>query len=307
MSMEDIRLDGGPDISDTHSSYDDADVVLSGNGREFIFNKTSRTLVMGILNVTPDSFSDGGLFFSKERAVTRALEMVADGADIIDIGGESTRPGALSVNTDEELTRVIPVVGELAKEGVVISIDTSKALVAKRALDAGAWMVNDVSAMRDPAMSGVLNEFKAPVVLMHMRGTPRTMQDVVEYEDITAEILAYLSQRTDLAVAEGLSRDRIVIDPGLGFGKSREGNFTIIRELKEFKALSRPVLVGASRKSFLTASFKASSGGEALPSLSPTVAVHTAAILNGADMIRVHDVREAVEAARISEIIRDMN
>lgn len=303
MSMEDIRhgdrLDGGPDISDTHSLNGDADVVLTGNGREFIFNKTSRTLVMGILNVTPDSFSDGGLFFSKERAVTRALTMVEDGADIIDIGGESTRPGAEIVSPDEELTRVIPVVEELAKKGVVISIDTSKALVAKSALDVGAWMVNDVSAMGDPAMSGVLNEYDAPVVLMHMRGTPATMQGDVEYGDITAEIVSYLSDRIDLAVASGLSRDRIVVDPGLGFGKSREGNFTIISELSEFKALTRPVLVGASRKSFL--------GGEASERLVPTVAAHTAAILNGADIIRVHDVRDAVSAARISDAMRDMS
>ena len=305
MSMEDIRPDsdggdgGGPDISNTRYSCDDVDVVLSGNGREFVFNRTSRTLVMGILNVTPDSFSDGGLFLSKERAVERAMEMVADGADIIDIGGESTRPGAESVSTDEEIKRVVPVVGALAKEGVVISIDTSKALVAKSALDAGAWMVNDVSAMRDPAMSGVLNEYKAPVVLMHMRGTPATMQDDVEYDNITAEILSYLSKRIELAVAGGIDRDQIVIDPGLGFGKSREGNFTIISELREFKKLGRPVLVGASRKSFL--------GGEATDRLMPTVAAHTAAILNGADMIRVHDVPEAASAARISEIMRDMN
>jgi dihydropteroate synthase len=305
MNMENIHpVDGdGSDILETRLSYNDADkdvdVVLAGNGREFIFNKTSRTLVMGILNVTPDSFSDGGLFFSKERAVARAMEMVADGADIIDIGGESTRPGSEAVSIDEELRRVVPVITELAKKGVVISIDTSKADVAKSALDAGAWMVNDVSAMGDPAMGGVLNEYDAPVVLMHMRGTPATMQDDVEYANITAEIVSYLSDRIDLAVATGLSRDRIVIDPGLGFGKSREGNFTIIRELSEFKALGRPVLVGASRKSFL--------GGEATERLMPTVAVHTAAIINGADIIRVHDVAEAVSAARISETMRDMS
>jgi dihydropteroate synthase len=262
---------------------------------------------MGILNVTPDSFSDGGLFSSKERAVAHALKMVEEGADIIDIGGESTRPGAESVSALDEAARVIPVIEELAKKGIVISVDTTKAEVAKSALDAGAWMINDVSAMRDPAMSGVLNEFKAPVVLMHMRGTPETMQDDVDYDDITAEISAYLAEKIELAESSGLSRNQIVIDPGIGFGKSREGNFTIIRELKKFKALGRPVLVGASRKSFLCASLEGAPGGEPSDRLTPTIAAHTAAILNGADMIRVHDVKEAASAARISEIIRDMD
>jgi dihydropteroate synthase len=302
MGMSDILPDGGSVIEGAYSGH--ADMRLSGNGREFIFNKAGRTLVMGILNVTPDSFSDGGLFSSKERAVARALEMVGDGADIIDIGGESTRPGAKPVSSEDELIRVITVVSELAKKGVAISIDTTKAVVAKRALDVGAWMINDVSAMRDPAMSGVLNEFKAPVVLMHMRGTPQNMQDNVDYDDITTEISAYLLEKIRLAESGGLDRDQIVIDPGLGFGKSTEGNFTIIRNLKKFKALGRPVLVGASRKSFLGSLNQGSSGSGALDRLTPTIAAHTAAILNGADMIRVHDVKEAVSAARICEMIR---
>ncbi|MBE9531875.1 MAG: dihydropteroate synthase, partial [Proteobacteria bacterium] len=222
--------------------------------------------------------------------------------DIIDIGGESTRPGASSVSTEDEIERVVPVVKELAGEGLLISVDTTKAQVAKRALDAGAWMINDVSAMRDPAMSGVLNEFDAPVVLMHMRGTPQTMQDDLAYDDITAEISAYLLERIEFAESEGVARERIVIDPGIGFGKSREGNFEIIRKLKSFKALGRPVLVGASRKSFLSAKVL----DAAKDRLTPTIAAHTAAILNGAGIIRVHDVREAVSAARVSEMVRDM-
>jgi dihydropteroate synthase len=215
MSMENIRQEGAPGITGEFSACEDADLLLKGNGHEFIFNKFSRTLVMGILNVTPDSFSDGGLFDSKESAEARALGMVADGADIIDIGGESTRPGAKPVSTEDELKRVIPVVETLAKEGVLISVDTSKSLVARSALDAGAWMINDVSALSDPAMSGVLNEFDAPVALMHMRGTPRTMQDDVDYGDITAEIIDYLSERIEYACLKGVKAEQIIIDPGI--------------------------------------------------------------------------------------------
>ena len=305
--MNDIRLEGGDCLlQGARSKPDDGDARLSGNGREFLFSKKSRTLVMGILNVTPDSFSDGGLFSLADKAVAHALQMAGDGADIIDIGGESTRPGAVPVSVDDELKRVIPVVRELVKKGIVISVDTTKAEVAKSALDVGAWMINDVSALGDPAMSGVLNEFTAPVVLMHMRGVPETMQDDLKYADITAEILAYLKEKIELAESEGIDRDRIVIDPGLGFGKSKEGNFTIIRDLKEFKALGRPVLIGASRKSFLSAPGDAS-GDDTSARLAPTIAAHTAAILNGADIIRVHDVKEAAGAARISESLRDMD
>jgi dihydropteroate synthase len=299
MIMENIRQEGALGITGEFSACDDADLLLKGGGREFIFNKDSRTLIMGILNVTPDSFSDGGLFDSKEGAAVRALQMIEEGADIIDIGGESTRPGAKAVSTEDELKRVIPVVSELAREGVLISVDTSKAQVARSALDAGAWMVNDVSALTDPAMSGVLNEFDAPVALMHMRGTPQNMQNDVDYGDITAEIIDFLSERIEYACSEGLKSEQIIIDPGIGFGKSKEGNFTIINELNKFKALGRPVLVGASRKSFL--------GGTVDERLTPTIAAHSAAIINGAAMIRVHDVKEAVSAARISEMIRDMN
>jgi dihydropteroate synthase len=307
MSMENIRREGVLGITGEFSACDDADLLLKGNGHEFIFNKDSRTLVMGILNVTPDSFSDGGLFTSKQRAVAHALGMVEDGADIIDIGGESTRPGAKVVSPDDEAARIIPLVKELAGKGIVISVDTSKALVARMALDAGAWMINDVSAMRDPAMSGVLNEFNAPVVLMHMRGNPRTMQDSLDYDDITGEILAYLAERIDFASSRGLKSEQIVIDPGIGFGKSKEGNFTIIKELKRFKALGRPLLVGASRKSFLSAEPAAPQSGEQPEKLAPTIAAHSAAILNGADIIRVHDVKEGASAARIVDFVRDMN
>ena len=299
MSMENIRQEGAPGLTGEFSACDDVNLLLKGSGHECIFNKYSRTLVMGILNVTPDSFSDGGLFDTKEDAVLRALAMVTDGADIIDIGGESTRPGAKTVSTEDELARVIPVVEELAREGLLISVDTSKAQVARRALEAGAWMINDVSALMDPAMSGVLNEFDAPVALMHMRGTPRSMQDDVDYGDITSEIIDYLSERIEYACSEGVKAEQIIIDPGIGFGKSKEGNFTIIKELKRFKALGRPVLVGASRKSFL--------GGGVDERLMPTIAAHSAAILNGADIIRVHDVKEAVSAARISEMVRDLD
>ncbi|MEE9543685.1 MAG: dihydropteroate synthase, partial [Thermodesulfobacteriota bacterium] len=288
MIMEDAtHARGGLFSSDRASlaSSDQALVKLSGNGREFVFGRGRRTLVMGILNVTPDSFSDGDRFLSKESAVARALEMVEHGADLIDVGGESTRPGAVYVEEDEELERVIPVVQELAKKGVVLSIDTSKAAVAREALKAGAWMINDVSALRDPRMADVLNEFNAPVVLMHMRGTPQTMQSDVEYDDLTAEILAYLSERLAFAVSEGVEAERIVIDPGIGFGKSAQGNFLILKKLKEFKALGRPVLIGASRKSFLSQAKE--EGGEErgtkdgpLSRLAPSLAAESVAILN---------------------------
>ena len=309
MIMEDsVHAEGGAFSTGRApgASKDDGFSVISGNGREFIFGRGTRTLVMGILNVTPDSFSDGARCLTKDRAVAHALEMVEEGADIIDVGGESTRPGAKRVEEDEELKRVIPVVAELVKEGIAISVDTTKAGVAKKALEAGAWMINDVSALRDPKMAGVLNEFNAPVVLMHMRGTPRTMQDSVEYGDITAEIVEYLTERIAFAASVAIVPERIVIDPGLGFGKSAQGNFSILKKLSEFKTLGRPVLIGASRKSFLSAPM---GGGEMpdgpLERLAPSIAAEAVAILNGADIVRVHDVREAVSAARISESVRD--
>ncbi len=262
-----------------------------------------RTLIMGILNVTPDSFSDGGRFFEKNKAVERALQMAEEGADWIDIGGESTRPNAEPLLLEEELKRVIPVVEALSGK-VDISIDTTKAEVAREALDAGAEIINDVSALGlDAHMIRVCAEYKAPVVLMHMRGTPLTMQKDVEYRDLTGEVFNYLLSRVNYAESSGINPERIIIDPGLGFGKSREGNLELIRRLYEFKAIGRPILVGPSRKSFIAKTIGGAAGAEGVES--GTIAAVTASVLGGAQIIRVHDVRRSVQAVRIAEAIRD--
>lgn len=264
----------------------------------------NRTLIMGILNVTPDSFSDGSGFLDAKSAIARARQMSDEGADWIDVGGESTRPGATPVTVDEELRRVLPVVEGLASSGVAVSIDTSKAAVARRALEAGALIVNDVGALKDPLMASVCAELQAVVVLMHMRGTPSTMQHNVDYEDLVGEIFEFLASRLDYAKKAGISPDALVVDPGIGFGKSGDGNLTLLKSLCEFKSLGAPILIGASRKSFLGKII----GGEALMSASArasgTLAANTAAILNGARIIRVHDVRQAKEAALVADAIK---
>jgi len=262
-----------------------------------------RTLVMGIVNVTPDSFSDGGLYLQRERAIAHALELVEQGADIIDVGGESTRPGAEPVPLEEELRRVIPVVEGIRKESdVCISVDTYKAEVAEAALAAGADMVNDVSALRfDGRMAEVIARWQAPVVLMHMRGEPRTMQQNPHYEDVISEIAEFLRERIAAAVAAGIPRERIIIDPGIGFGKRLEHNLEIFRRLGELKAKvqGQPLLIGPSRKSFI---------GEltGLPveeRLEGTIASVVAAILGGADIVRVHDVGQVKRAVLVADAI----
>jgi dihydropteroate synthase len=261
------------------------------------------TLVMGILNTTPDSFSDGGEYAGVDHAARRAIEL-AEHADWIDIGGESTRPGAEPVSVDEEISRVVPVVEALAGRGLLISIDTMKAEVARRALEAGASMINDVSALEsDPEMAAVCAEYGCPVVLMHMRGTPRSMQERVHYDDLIGEIFSYLSERVEFAVSRGIERESIIIDPGLGFGKSVAGNFEILNSLREFRSIGRPVLVGPSRKSFVGAA-----AGDPDPAgetrLAGTLASVAAAVLNGASIIRAHDAREARAAVSVADAIR---
>jgi dihydropteroate synthase len=257
---------------------------------------------MGVLNVTPDSFYDGGRYAEGPAALAHALEMVEDGADWIDVGGESTRPGASPVAEAEELKRVLPIVEALAGKGITVSIDTTKAEVARLAIEAGAEIVNDVSALTmDPAMAGVVAGSGAGVCLMHMRGTPVTMQGDVSYRDLTGEVGAYLSGRLDYAVRCGIQADSIIVDPGIGFGKSGAGSLELIRNLSEFGGLGRPVLVGPSRKSFI---------GRALDldvdsRLGATLVVSVAAVLNGAGVLRVHDVKEVKEAARMAQAIRD--
>ncbi len=272
--------------------------VVSRSGREWALGE--RTFIMGILNVTPDSFSDGGRFLEKSAAVERGLEMAGQGADWIDVGGESTRPGAGPVGVEEELERVVPVVEALVAEGLTVSVDTTKARVADAALKAGAEIVNDVSALSaDPEMAGVCAGHKAPVVLMHMRGTPRTMQKDTVYGDLIGEAYNYLADRMDYAEASGIGREKIIIDPGLGFGKSAEGNLDIIRRLSEFRSLGRPVLIGASRKSFI------GGGAPAKERLPGTLAVSAIAVQNGASVLRVHDVAEAKQAAVMADAVKN--
>ncbi len=242
---------------------------------------------MGILNVTPDSFSDGGRYWGAELAVERGLEMVREGADFVDIGGESTRPGSAAVSESEELRRVLPVVEAMAaKAGVPISIDTQKPAVARRCLEAGAAILNDVGGLRDPAMAAVAAELGAAVVVMHMRGTPSTMQRDTAYGDLVSEVKEYLE--TQAAVAERAGVEEIAVDPGLGFGKTAGQNFAILAGLRRIEESGYPVLIGPSRKSFL------GSLTDRLPTeerLEGTLAAVAAGVMNGARIVRVHDVK----------------
>ena len=267
-------------------------------------------LVMGILNVTPDSFSDGGRYVDKADAVEQALRMVADGADIVDIGGESTRPGAAAVGVDEELKRVLPVLKAVRHESdVCISIDTSKAAVALAALDAGADIVNDVTALGgDPDMPDVVRRKGAGAVLMHMRGTPRTMQVDPHYDDVVEEVGGFLASRAEALIKEGLERERLAIDPGIGFGKTVDHNLDIIRNLDRFHELGTPLLIGASRKAFIRHLLKRKAQKEPEP-LSAEVARGTqaavaAAAMNGADIVRVHDVARTRTTLTLIDAIR---
>jgi dihydropteroate synthase len=254
-------------------------------------------VVIGIVNVTPDSFSDGGLWLDAARAVEHGRELVAEGAAILDVGGESTRPGAAPVDADEELRRVVPVLEGLADAGARRSIDTTKARVARAALDAGADLVNDVSALRgDPALAGLVAERGAEVCLMHMRGEPRTMQDDPRYDDVVSDVKAFLEERLAFAVGEGIAEERVWLDPGIGFGKTAEHNLELLRRLDELVALGRPVLVGTSRKTFLGAI----TGRDAQHRLPGTIATNVLALAAGATAFRVHDVRPVAEALSVA-------
>jgi dihydropteroate synthase len=253
-----------------------------------------RPSVMGVVNVTPDSFSDGGVNFDPGDAAASARRMLAEGAAIVDVGGESTRPGADGVSAEEELRRVVPVLEALEGE-VSVSIDTSKPEVARRALELGAELVNDVTALRgDPELAGVVAESGAYLCLMHMQGEPRTMQLDPSYDDVVSEVAAFLEERLGAAVAAGIAEDRVCLDPGIGFGKTVEHNFELIRRLGELTALGRPVVVGVSRKSSLG---KLLGDPEATTgSVAASVGAAVAAYERGATILRVHDVREHVEA-----------
>jgi dihydropteroate synthase len=265
------------------------------------FDCSERTLVMGILNVTPDSFSDGGRFLDRATAVAHATLMVDDGADILDVGGESTRPGSAPVSADEELERVHPVIERLAElhPGLPISIDTRKAEVAAEALDAGATIVNDVSGGADPAMFDVVRDREAAIVLMHMQGDPTTMQEAPHYDDVVGEVHEYLRQRIEAAELAGIDAERIAIDPGIGFGKGLDHNLELMHGVDALLDLGRPVMVGPSRKKFIGTILD-------LPEeerVEGTVGAVVWMVARGAHLVRVHDVKVVVRAVRVSDAI----
>ena len=271
------------------------------NCRGKTLNLGVHTHVMGILNVTPDSFSDGGCYLDVERAVAHVELMMAEGATLIDIGGESSRPGASPVSIDEELARILPVIRAIAGTvDVLISIDTYKAEVARCALEAGAHLINDITALRgDAAMAAVVAEMEAGLILMHMKGTPRTMQQSPQYDDVVGEICTSLQESIQIGEAQGIAPDQIIIDPGIGFGKTMEHNLEILKRLEEFQTLRKPLLIGTSRKSFI---------GNILELPVPervegTTATVCWAIAHGVDIVRVHDVKANVRAARMTDAL----
>lgn len=264
-----------------------------------------RTLVMGIVNVTPDSFSDGGKFFSAEAAVTHGRRLAADGADILDVGGESTRPGSDTVSDAEEIRRVVPVIDGLRGLGKPISVDTRKPVVAKAAIDAGASIINDVAGFRDPGMAPLAAETGVGVVLMHMRGEPKTMQSAIHYDDVVREVRDYLLGRAKSVETQGVARDSIVLDPGIGFGKRSgqgiEDNALLIKHVGELRGLGYPVLIGASRKSFIGNILKVPMADR----LEGSVAAAVIASWEGAEIVRVHDVLETRRAVDLADAVRN--
>jgi len=257
---------------------------------------------MGILNVTPDSFSDGGLFFEADKAIEHGLEMARDGADIIDVGGESARPYSRRISAGEEIDRVIPVIKGLCKElSIPISIDTYKAEVAREALASGASVVNDISALRfDPQMGPITAQAGVPLILMHIKGTPEVMQDNPTYEDLISEILDFLKDAMERARAAGIREDLIMVDPGIGFGKTFDHNLIIIKELSRFEALQRPIVLGTSNKAFIGHVLNK----EAHERDTGTMATIAAGVMNGAHIVRVHNVKKAVETVRMIDAVK---
>lgn len=278
------------------------ELVLETRGRRFLLG--SKTWLMGIVNVTPDSFSDGGLYLEKDKAIDRCLELIDEGADIIDIGGESTRPGSLAITAEEELYRIMPVIERLrTKSDILISVDTTKSRVARAVLEAGADIINDISAFSfDPKMKEVIASYKSGVIIMHMKGTPQTMQHRPQYDDVVAEVKMFLTQKIEEARAGGIPEECVVIDPGIGFGKNLSHNLALLRAQPEFLKLQRPLLMGFSRKSFI---------GQILnlppeERLEGTIAASVLSVYCGVHMLRVHDVKAVGRAVRVAEaIIKD--
>jgi len=260
----------------------------------------SRPRLMGVVNVTPDSFSDGGRFFDPARALDHARDLLADGADILDIGGESTRPGAAPTSEAEELDRVLPLVERLANEGAIVSIDTMKPAVMRAAIDAGASMVNDIRALQEPGAIEAASAHGVAVCLMHMQGAPRTMQQAPAYDDVVREVGDFLLARAQACEEAGIARERIAIDPGFGFGKTLEHNLDLLRGLEEIAALGYPVLAGLSRKAMIGRL----TGRDVGDRLAGSIAAALAAVERGASIVRVHDVRETADALKVWRAVR---
>jgi len=277
--------------------------TLQINGKDYTLGP--RTWISGIINVTPDSFSDGALYFDKDKAVERGLELVSEGSDIVDIGGESTKPGSEPVSVEEELSRAIPVVSALRKKTeALISIDTTKSEVAEAALDAGADIINDISSLRfDLRMGPLAARRDVPVILMHMKGTPKTMQLNPSYENVMVEVKAFLEEMLETAEAYGIKKEKLIIDPGIGFGKRFEDNLTLIKNLGYLKDLDQPILVGISRKSFIGKILNVPPHRR----LEGTIASAILSIVNGAHILRVHDVASVKKAILVAEAIMNEN
>jgi len=294
----------GEKLKEAFKNYQKDTFSIEYRGREL---HLKRPVVMGILNVTPDSFSDGGKFNRLDAAVKRCEEMLEEGAEIIDVGGESTRPGSEPVPVDEELRRVIPVIEEIRKRlgnGFFVSVDTYKSRVAEEALKAGADIVNDISGFRfDEKMAEVVAQFKCPAVVMHIKGTPKDMQKNPYYEDVIGEITDYFREVFRKAEEKGVNREQLIVDPGIGFGKRLEDNLCILKRLKELKVLGRPILIGASRKSFIGRVTKVE-----IPEkrLAGSISAAVIGVLNGAKIVRVHDVKETVEALELLSAVEEV-
>jgi dihydropteroate synthase len=274
--------------------------ILKRNNYQFVWG--TKTYIMGILNVTPDSFSDGGEFNQINSALAQAKLMIHNGVDIIDIGGQSTRPGAVEISLEEELNRVIPIIKSIRQqENIAISIDTTKAEVAKLAIAAGADIINDISgATYDPQMLATAAKLEVPIILMHIKGTPQTMQSLTDYQDLIADIITFFQQQIKLAIAHKIKPTNIIIDPGIGFAKNVSQNLQLIQQLSQFKTLNKPLLIGVSRKSFIG---KITGQDNPKNRIWGTAAACCGAIANGADLIRVHDVLEMSDVAKVADSI----
>ena len=277
---------------------------MSWKIRDRVLSTDDHTLVMGIVNTTPDSFSDGGRHDSRDAAVAHGLALWHEGADIVDVGGESTRPGAEPVAVEDEIGRVVPVVAELVERGVVVSVDTMKASVAEAAIAAGAQIINDVTGLRDPEMASLCANTGVGVVLMHMQGDPQTMQDDPTYDDVVADVAAFLADRVEAAMAAGVDRETICIDPGIGFGKTFEHNLALLGSVGRFTDLGCPVLIGTSRKGFLGTILR-SAGIDTQPRQrdAATAATVALAVAAGASVVRVHNVSHGLQAVRTADAL----